>query len=120
MAVPEIAHVQPSQGGYPMKRLLLSLSLCLLAATLFAASGLAADGKSLYARCSGCHGPDGAKKAMGAAKAITGMKSAAVKKALEGYLAKTYGGEKKAMMEGQVKGLTPADIQALSDYIASL
>lgn len=101
-----------------MKRLLTILSICLLAAVFFAAQGLAADGKSLYARCTGCHGADGSKKALGSGKPLKGMKAADLQKALEGYKAKTYGGEKKAMMEGQVKDLSPEDMKALADYIA--
>lgn len=102
-----------------MKRLLLVLSACLLAGALFAAQGLAADGKSLYARCSGCHGADGSKKALGTGVPLKGMKSADLQKAMEGYKAKTYGGDKKAMMEGQVKDLSSEDIKALADYIAA-
>lgn len=103
-----------------MQRLLAVLSACLLAAAFFVAQGQAADGKSLYARCSGCHGADGKKMALGAGKPLKGMKAADVAKALEGYQAKTYGGEKKAMMEGQVKGLSAEDIKALAEFIAAL
>ena len=102
-----------------MKKLLTILSVCLLAAALFAAQGMAADGKTLYARCSGCHGSDGAKKALGTGNPLKGMKADAVVKALQGYKAGTFGGDKKAMMEGQVKGLSDADMKALADYIAA-
>jgi cytochrome c len=102
-----------------MKRLLTILSVCLLAAAFFAAQGMAADGKALFARCSGCHGADGAKSFL-TAKPLKGMKAADALKALEGYKAKTYGKEKKAMMEAQAKDLSPEDMKALADYIATL
>lgn len=102
-----------------MKRLLSILTVCLLATVFFAAQGLAADGKALYARCSGCHGVDGGKKALGTGEPLKGMSSANLLKALEGYKAGTFGGAKKAMMEAQVKGLSPEDMKALADYIAT-
>jgi len=101
-----------------MKRLLTILSAGLLVAALFAAQGLAADGKALYARCSGCHGADGAKKFL-TADPLKGMKADAVLKALQGYKAGTYGKDKKSMMEAQVKGLSDADMKALAGYIAA-
>lgn len=101
-----------------MKKFLTILTACLLAATFFAAQGLAADGKSLYARCTGCHGADGSKKALGSGLPLKGMSADTLLKAMEGYQAGTYGGSKKAMMEAQVKNLSPADIKALADYIA--
>ncbi|MEW5773313.1 MAG: c-type cytochrome [Thermodesulfobacteriota bacterium] len=103
-----------------MKRILTVLSVGLLAAAIFAAQGLAADGKTLFARCAGCHGADGGKKALGAGAPLKGMKAADVARALEGYKAGTYGGGKKAMMEGLAKGLSAEDIKALADYIATL
>ncbi len=107
------------KGVRAMKKLLTILSACLLAAALFAAQGLAADGKALFARCTGCHGADGTKKALGTGVPLKGLKADALLKALQGYKAGTFGGDKKAMMEGQVKSLSDEDMKALADYIAT-
>lgn len=101
-----------------MRSLFLTLTLGLVLMT--AQAGLAADGAQLYAKCAGCHGPDGAKVAMGMTKAVKGMSAADASKALAGYKAKTYGGEKKTMMEGVSKNLSDDDIAALADFIAKL
>ena len=89
-------------------------------ALLTAQAGLAADGAQLYAKCAGCHGPDGTKVAMGMTKPMKGMAAADVSKALAGYKAKTYGGEKKVMMEGVAKNLSDEDVAALADFISKL
>jgi len=101
-----------------MKKLtaILALSLSL---TLAASAAFAADGKTLYAKCAGCHGADGAKTAQGN-KSIKGMSADAFTKAMEGYKAKKFGGPKKALMEGQAAALSPADIQALAAYVSKL
>ncbi len=97
---------------------------CILAALLFvlvlAATGFSADGSALYAKCAGCHGADGAKKALGTGQPLKGMSAADLAKALAGYKAKNFGGEKKAIMESQAQTLSPEDIEALSAYISKL
>ena len=102
-----------------MKRLLCILSSCLFVLVL-AAAGFTADGSALYAKCAGCHGADGAKKALGTGQPIKGMSAADASKALSGYKAKTFGGEKKAIMESQAQALSAEDIEALSAYISKL
>lgn len=98
-----------------MKKLAIVLTLAL--ATAFAASAaLAADGKTLYAKCAGCHGADGTKTAQ--SKALKGMSADALTKALEGYKAKKFGGPKKAVMEGQTAALSADDIKALAAYMS--
>jgi cytochrome c len=98
-----------------MKKLAIVLALTL--ATAFAASAaLAADGKTLYAKCAGCHGADGTKTAQ--SKPLKGMSADALTKALEGYKAKKFGGPKKAVMEGQTAALSADDIKALSAYMS--
>ncbi|MBI5015370.1 MAG: c-type cytochrome [Deltaproteobacteria bacterium] len=103
-----------------MKRTSMVLSLCLSLTLGFAAVGSAADGKALYEKCAGCHGADGAKKALGIGKPIKGMSEADLTTALNGYKAKNYGGEKKAMMERQAEKLSAEDISALAGFISKL
>jgi cytochrome c len=98
----------------------LGLMASLVCLDLAGGTAAAADGKELYAKCAGCHGADGAKVAMGASKPLKGLSAAEVAKDLAGYKAKTFGGEKKAMMEGVAKGLSDEDIKALADYVATL
>lgn len=100
-----------------MKKLAITLAVSLSLA-LAASAAFAADGKTLYAKCAGCHGADGSKAAM--SKPLKGMSADAVAKALEGYKAKKFGGAKKAVMEGQAAALSPADIKALSEYVSKL
>jgi len=80
---------------------------------------LAASGKTLYAKCAGCHGADGAKTAQGN-KPLKGLSADAFTKAMEGYKAKKFGGPKKAIMEGLAASLSPADVQALAAYVSKL
>jgi len=93
--------------------LAIAVSLC-LAGT----AALAADGKALYAKCSGCHGADGSKTAQ--SKSLKGQSADALTKSLDGYKAKKFGGAKKAVMEGQTAALSTDDIKALAAYISKL
>lgn len=95
----------------------LAIALTLATAFAFAASAaFAADGKTLYAKCAGCHGADGTKTAQ--SKALKGMSAEAFTKAMEGYKAKKFGGPKKAVMEGQAAALSADDIKALAAYVS--
>lgn len=102
-----------------MTKLLSSLSLALILSALTAALCLAADGKELYAKCAGCHGADGTKQGMGLARPLKGLTADEAAKALAGYKAKTFGGNKKTVMEGMTAGLSDADIKALAAHIAA-
>lgn len=102
-----------------MKRFACLLSAAPLVLVL-AVAGLAADGGALYGKCAGCHGADGAKKALGTGHPLKGMSAADLSKSMNGYKAKTYGGEKKAIMESQAQALSAEDIEALSAYISKL
>lgn len=86
-----------------------------------ATSVFAADGATLYKKCSACHGAKGEKKALNKSNIINAMTSEQIKIALEGYKAGTLNvhGQGK-MMSMQAKNLTPADIDALSKYIPTL
>jgi cytochrome c553 len=101
-----------------VKKSVLTLTLAFALAVALAAAAFAADGKALYAKCAGCHGADGSKTAM--SKSLKGQKTDALAKALAGYKAKTFGGAKKGMMEGQAASLSDADMKALAEYISKL
>ena len=90
-----------------MKKIVIATSL-LIASVAFAGS---------YDKCASCHGAAGEKAALGKSKIIKDMTKADFVAALKGYQAGTYGGAQKALMAGQVKGLTEADINAIADVI---
>ena len=96
-----------------MKKYLLAASLVAATVLFGAALSSAADGKELYAKCQGCHGADGGKL-------LKSKAEGEVLKALNGYKAKTYGGDKKGMMENIAGKLSDEDIQALAKYMATL
>lgn len=103
-----------------MKKLTLTLAVAFALSITLAAAASAADApdaKALYAKCTGCHGADGAKTALGN-KALKGLPADTIAKALAGYKAKTFGGAKKGMMEGAAANLSDADIKALAAYIS--
>ncbi|MRJ02617.1 MAG: c-type cytochrome [Epsilonproteobacteria bacterium] len=80
-----------------------------------------ADGATLYAKCSGCHGTKGERKALGKSAPIGGMAKEELLKKLKGYQAGTlnlYG--MGGLMKGQVAGLSEGDLEALADYISKL
>ncbi len=78
------------------------------------------SGKEIFSACSGCHGADGSKKALGKSQAIKGWDVQKVTDALNGYKAGTYGGSMKGLMKGQASKLSDADIKAVSEYISGL
>jgi len=89
---------------------------------LFAGSTLLmADGAALYAKCAGCHGQNGEKAALGKSAVIKGQDAAKTVEQLNGYKAGTLNQHGMgALMNGQVKAMSEADIKAVSDYIAGL
>ena len=84
--------------------------------TLIAASAMMAAN---YAPCAGCHGQKGEKKALGKSQVIKGWSAEKTAAALKGYKNGTYGGPMKGVMKGQVARLSDADIEKLSQTIAS-
>ncbi len=80
-------------------------------------TSLLADGVAAYKKCVGCHGANGEKVALGKSKIIKDMSKNELAIALMGYQKGTYGGAMKALMKGQVKGLSKADIDALAEMI---
>ena len=86
-----------------------------------AAAADSAKGKTLFAKCAGCHGQKAEKKALGKSDAIGGWDAAKVETALKGYKAGTrnvhgMGG----VMKGQVAAFSDADIKAVAAYISTL
>ncbi len=91
-----------------------------LAAAL-ATSLMAADGKTLFGKCAGCHGANGEKKALGKSAVIKGWPKDKLVEALKGYKAGTRNVHGMGpLMKGQVASLSDADIEALADYISKL
>ncbi|WP_456382808.1 c-type cytochrome [Hydrogenimonas sp.] len=78
------------------------------------------DVTTLYTKCAGCHGMKGEKHALGKSNVIAGQPKEDLVKKIEGYQNGSYGGAMKVMMAGQVKGLTPDQIDALADYISKM
>ncbi len=72
---------------------------------------------SPYKKCTGCHGANGEKVALGKSKVIKDMTKADVVSALKGYKDGSYGGTMKGLMKGQVMSLSDADMQAIADQI---
>ena len=68
--------------------------------------------------CAGCHGKDFEKSAMGKSKIVKDMSKDDIVKALKGYKDGSYGGAMKAVMAGQAKNLSDADIEEIATSIA--
>jgi len=77
-------------------------------------------GEKLYLKCSGCHGQNAEKIALGKSKVLKGWEKEKILNALIGYKNGTYGSSMKALMAGQVKNLSDKDIEDVSVYIGTL
>ena len=95
-----------------MKKIVLS--------TIFAAATAASLSAASTAACAGCHGASFEKAAMGKSQIVKGWDAAKVETALKGYKDGSYGGAMKAVMAGQVKALSDADIADLAKQIAAM
>ena len=73
-----------------------------------------------YKGCSGCHGINGDKSALGKSQIINNMTKEEIANALHGYKNNSYGREMKGVMRGQVVKLNEPTISKLATYIASL
>jgi len=79
---------------------------------------MAADGAKLFgAKCAECHGMDGKDTSI-AGKAIAGGTDALAK--LTGYKKGTFGGDQKAIMEGNVATLSDSELATLATYVDTL
>jgi len=81
---------------------------------------IARTGEDIFKSCSGCHGADASKKALGKSQVIKGWSSEKIIDALNGYKAGTYGGATKAVMQGQAAALSEEDMKLVADYISKL
>jgi len=77
-------------------------------------------GAELYAKCAACHGQKAEKKALGTSQIIKGWSVEQTVNSLKGYQNKSYGGNMKTIMIGQVANLSDEDIEALAQHISSL
>jgi len=69
------------------------------------------------AACTGCHGANFEKKALGTSKIVKDLSKEDIVKALKGYKDGSYGGAQKGVMKGQVAALSDADMAAIADII---
>ena len=78
------------------------------------------DGSKLFAKCAGCHGADGERKALGKSQIIQAWSVDKTIAALNGYKDGSYGGSMKGVMKSQISKLSDAEINALATYISGL
>ena len=79
-----------------------------------------ADEKAVLASCTGCHGAQGEKKALGKSAIIKGWDTQRTIDALNGYKNNTYGGALKGVMQGQVSKLNETQIKTIAEYFSGL
>ena len=91
-------------------------------AMLFAGVSLmAADGKTLSAKCAACHGASFEKAALGKSGIVKGQSEAAIEASLKAYKAGTQNkAGMGALMKGQVGAMSDEDIKAAASYIAGI
>ena len=73
-----------------------------------------------FGKCSGCHGINGEKKALGKSQIIKGWDANKTIAALQGYKDGSYGGVMKGVMKGQVMNLSDDDMEAIAKHIEGL
>ncbi len=78
------------------------------------------ESKQLFLKCSGCHGENGEKPALGKSLVIKGWDKQKTINALNGYKNDTYGSVMKGVMKSQVLSLSDTEIEALAEYISTL
>lgn len=98
-----------------MKISVVLVLLCGLSANAMAQD--VAQGKAKYATCVACHGAQGQG---GVGPKLAGQKSEAIVKKLTAYKNKQQFGPQSQLMWGIAAGLTPADINNLAAYTATL
>ena len=98
-----------------MKISIVLALLCGLSANVQAQD--AAAGKTKYATCAACHGAQGQG---GAGPKLAGQKAEVIVKKLTAYKNKQQVGPQSQLMWGMAGGLSPADINNLAAYTATL
>ena len=86
----------------------MTLSSLLASSVLYGAS---------VAACTGCHGQNFEKAALGKSKIVKDMSKSDIVKALKGYKDGSYGAAMKGIMKGQVASLSDADIDSIAASI---
>ena len=102
----------PIFEGVSMKKIVLGLIVLVGFASISSA-----DGAATFKKCSGCHGAQGEKSALGKSKIINQLSKANIVAALNGYKDGSYGGGSKAVMKSQVAKLSDTDIKEIADLI---
>lgn len=92
-----------------MKKIVLSIVALGATTALMAAVNAAA--------CTGCHGADWSKAALGKSKNVAEMSKADIAAALVGYKDGSYGGPMKGLMKGQVDKYSKEELEAFSQTI---
>jgi len=91
------------------------------AAAPTAVTNASVDANALFSqKCASCHGAKAEKSALNKSQIIATLSEQQIADALKGYQNGTYGREMKAVMQGQAKGLSDAQIDALAKYISAL
>ena len=98
-----------------MKSLVLIAAMAFLSVSAQAQD--AAAGKTKYATCAACHGAQGQG---GAGPKLAGQPASAIEKKLTTYKNKGQIGAQSQLMWGIAGGLTPADINNIAAYTATL
>ena len=78
------------------------------------------DGMKLFGPCTGCHGLDGKKLALGVSVVIAGQSKDDLVTKIKGYKDGSYGGQMKASMTAMVANLNDDQITAVAEYISGL
>ena len=92
-----------------MKKIVLSIVALGATTALMAAVNAAA--------CTGCHGADWSKAALGKSKNVAEMSKADIAAALVGYKDGSYGGPMKGLMKGQVSKYSNEELEAFAQTI---
>lgn len=92
-----------------MKKVVLTIAALTASTALMAAVNGAA--------CTGCHGADWSKAALGKSKNVAAMTHDEIANALVGYKNGTYGGAMKGLMKGQVAKYSDEDLKAFAQTI---
>ncbi len=96
--------------------------MTLLAATLFAAPALAADGAALYKdkTCNACHGPKGDKPLMPNYPKVAGQNAAYIEAQMKDIKSGARANGQSAAMKGVMHLVNDEEIKVIADYLSKL
>ena len=79
------------------------------------------DARSLYNnKCMKCHGEMGTQKVPATGLELAGQAKEVLMAKIHGYKELRYGGKLRGVMSAQVSGLTPQEVNAISEYLSKL